>query len=92
MNEKALIGIAVGLAIGLVICLVIRPAKGQEMIACKERPDNPQVWWSWYTIEGKQCWFEGRSKSRSRGSLYWPLPVPQPEPWALEYRWPEGAK
>src|SRR5262245_19991746 len=55
------------------------------MIACKAQPDNPQVWWSWRTIDGRQCWYEGRP-GKAKGELFWPSPDPPSTPIVLAHQ------
>jgi hypothetical protein len=45
-------------------------------------------------VEGRRCWFKGRSSQYEASDLYWsapePMPIAQPmlPPAEMEYRWP----
>src|ERR1700751_2461477 len=45
------------------------PARGQERIACSERPASHD-YWSWREIEGRRCWFVGH-RTMPKAQLYW---------------------
>jgi hypothetical protein len=45
------------------------PARGEERIACNERPLSRE-YWSWREIDGRRCWFIGH-RSVPKTMLYW---------------------
>jgi hypothetical protein len=69
------------------------------IVACLSTPGSTLgTHWSWYTIDGRRCWFVGKPRSVPRDQLRWEVParasasepeVPRAE-WEVEHRWPEG--
>jgi hypothetical protein len=58
-----------------------------QAIECHSDPQNKN-YWAWRTIDGRQCWYEGKP-GLSKSLLHWPatakptqaeLPEPRPEP------------
>lgn len=94
--------------IGIILIVLLAPLRGLDLIVCRASPgDTSGQHWSWYMIDSRKCWFEGRPKSKPRDSLYWPeeipataLPIfaepPELKPvapeWEVEYRWPQGVR
>lgn len=64
----------------IVLLLVTMIAAAQERTMCQAEPVGaPKVWWSWRTVEGRQCWYDG-PRGKSKDELYWPKEVMPPVP------------
>ena len=62
------------------------------LLLCNAEPMHGWSWSSWYMIDGRQCWYEGKPRTVPRESLAWPVVEPQaPDSptahWKLEDRW-----
>lgn len=72
---------------GAAIFALISPCQAQ--MACRIGPDFTSAQhWSWYTIDGRRCWYPGKPRTLGRGALYWAppaaMPEPEPEPEPME--------
>src|SRR5262245_10777827 len=82
----------------LVASIVVAPfcATAQGMIECRaELPAGRTGYWSWRTIDGKQCWYPGRP-GMDKARLLWPQSTPpsesdknQSDQRLLESVWPD---
>jgi hypothetical protein len=84
---------AAGIAVAaLILFLAIgRYAYAEDRVRCVESPGKGQ--WHSARVEGRRCWFKGRSGQYEASDLYWsapePMPITQPmlPPSEMEYRW-----
>lgn len=72
---------------------LLLPSAAEAKTMCLAEPIGvAKVRWSWRTIDGKQCWYDGKAM-KAKETLFWPTPLtmaePEPEPaWEAEHRWP----
>ena len=61
----------VAFAASIATLLLIGPTAAQATQCSVARPSNPHgQWWSWRSIDGRKCWYEGRAMIL-KSSLQW---------------------
>jgi hypothetical protein len=59
----------------IVAALLPMSASAAQIKECSvARPSNSQEWWSWRLIDGRKCWYAGRTMI-SKSLLQWPAEV-----------------